>query len=334
MRAASATVLFLLTLSPARADSVVLKTGTVAPAGTTWARELEGVAREIESASNGQVRLKFYFGAIAGDELEMGERLRKGQLDLVFSGGPLCERAVPTMTLLRLPGVFDDSEESTFVLEQLMPVLEAEARSSGFVLTNTSGLGPDIVFTRKPVHTMAELQATRLWRWGDEPAAIQFAKALGLNVIATPIYEAARAYDSGATDGFWAIPQAALAFRWSSQVHYFFPDLRGGFLNACSLFSPAAWGRLSYEQQQIALSAVNKFGRRIKNIDREQDQLLLGGLFQKQGLIASPVSEKLRAEFYQRARAVRDHLDAKTFNRAMLERVQQLLFDYRNEHRR
>jgi TRAP-type C4-dicarboxylate transport system substrate-binding protein len=312
----------------------LLKAGFVGPEGTTWAREIQAAARELESASGGQVRMKIYFGGIAGDELEMGERLRRGQLDLVFSGGPLCEQAAPTMRLLRLPGMFEDADESDFVIEHLLPILEAEARSRGFVLASPSALGPDIFFTRKPIHTMADLQATRLWRWSEEPPVIAFARALGMTIVAKPRHEAARAYDSGATDGFWAIPLAALAFRWSTQARYFLPDLRVSFLNGCSLFSAAAWGRLSYEQQEIARSAMVKLARNAQSNEREQDRLLLSGLFQKQGLIAVPVSDKLRADFFQRAREMRDHLDEKAINRAMLERVQQLLFDYRNEHRR
>jgi len=46
------------------------------------------------------------------------------------------------------------------------------------------------------------------------------------------------------------------------------------------------------------------------------------------------VDEKFRAQFYASMREARDHLDEKRFPRAMLDRVQQLLFDYRNEHRR
>jgi TRAP-type C4-dicarboxylate transport system substrate-binding protein len=335
MRAGWATVVWiLLTLSSARADRLLLKSGTVAPEGSTWARSFQAAASEIESATNGQVRFKFYFGGVAGDELEMGERVRRGELDGVVSGGPLCEMAAPTMNLLRLPGVFEDADESNFIIEQLLPVLEEEARSHGYVLLGTSAVGPDIFFTRKPVHSMAELQAARLWRWSDEPAAIRFGTALGMQITPRPVHEAARAFDSGATDGFWAIPQAAIAFGWSTQARYFLPDLRASFLIGCSLVSLAAWGRLSYEQQQIALSATVKSSRRLQRMQLEQDRILLGGLFQKQGLIALPVSEKLRADFYRRAREMRDHLDDKVVSRAMLERVQQLLFDYRNEHRR
>jgi hypothetical protein len=47
-----------------------------------------------------------------------------------------------------------------------------------------------------------------------------------------------------------------------------------------------------------------------------------------------PASEKLRAEFFEAARQLRDHLDDSIAPRATLERVQQLILDYRSEHSR
>ena len=60
---------------------MTLRFASVAPEGTGWAREFKAFARDAEAFSNGQVRVKWYFGGIAGDESVVPERIKRGQLD-------------------------------------------------------------------------------------------------------------------------------------------------------------------------------------------------------------------------------------------------------------
>src|SRR5262245_20010000 len=98
-----AALALLLTAASARGAPVVVKIAHPAPEGSIWARTVAASAREIETASGGQIVVKVYPGAVAGDELEEGDRLQRGQLDAVVSGGPLCQRAMPSMLIFRLP---------------------------------------------------------------------------------------------------------------------------------------------------------------------------------------------------------------------------------------
>ena len=58
----------------ARADEAQtfeLRIATPAPDGTAWAREAKAFAREVELKTNGGLRMKFYWGGVAGDDVEM-----------------------------------------------------------------------------------------------------------------------------------------------------------------------------------------------------------------------------------------------------------------------
>ncbi|MGZ3425223.1 MAG: hypothetical protein ACXVCV_01180 [Polyangia bacterium] len=69
----------LLAASSARAgEPIVLRIGSAAPDGTGWAREFRAFARYVEAETKGALRIKLYMNSVAGDELEMGERVRKG----------------------------------------------------------------------------------------------------------------------------------------------------------------------------------------------------------------------------------------------------------------
>src|SRR5262249_44319194 len=78
---------------------------TAAPDGSGWARELKVFAREVENATHGEVSVRFYFGGLAGDEIVVGERIQRGQLDGATSGHMLCQKTAPSLRSLRIPGV-------------------------------------------------------------------------------------------------------------------------------------------------------------------------------------------------------------------------------------
>ncbi|MGZ3441955.1 MAG: hypothetical protein ACXVDD_20685, partial [Polyangia bacterium] len=59
----------------ARGEPIQLRFGTVAPDGTAWARIARQTSTALSDATGGQVVSKWYFGGIAGDELQMLERV-------------------------------------------------------------------------------------------------------------------------------------------------------------------------------------------------------------------------------------------------------------------
>src|SRR5206468_969252 len=66
MRAALV-ALALAWAAPSAAEPVTLRLATIAPDGTAWAREVRAFNRDVEALTHGQVRFKWYLGAIAGD---------------------------------------------------------------------------------------------------------------------------------------------------------------------------------------------------------------------------------------------------------------------------
>jgi TRAP-type C4-dicarboxylate transport system substrate-binding protein len=310
---------------------VVLRMASPAPEGTAWAREARALDREIQALTHGEVRIKYYLGSITGDELETAERIRRGQLDGIASGGTLCNRLAPSMRVLRVMGLFQSRDESAYVSGRLKGVFDEEFAKKGFVNLGELGVGPDIVFSRTPVRTMAELRQTKLWVWDlDEMYRLQM-QAMGLKAIPTPIEQAGRAYDEGQLDGFIAVPTAALAFQWSSRVKHF-NDLHVGFLRGCFILSSRAYDQLSVQQQEALKEAHARLLARLENIGRELDQQLINGLFEKQGTKRVDGGTAFRAEFFEAARAMREKLGDKLVSPVLLAKVLSMLADYRAEH--
>jgi TRAP-type transport system periplasmic protein len=315
----------------AAAEPIVLRMASVAPEGSAWANLLGDWARELAAVSDGAVRARWYFSGVTGDELESFEGIGKGHLDGIASGGMICERLAPSMKIQGLSGVFQSREEAAFVMERLRPTLEEETRRAGFELLIQTGLGPQVLFTRAPVRTMAELRRLKLWRWSADEAGIAMAHEMGLTVVPTDLDVAGKAYDDKRIDGFIAIPTAALAFQWSAQARYI-TDLRPGYLTGCVVIAHRALDRLTAEQQKTVRTLFAKYDALFQEMGRRQDEALLGGLFEKQGLKPIPPSEGFRSEFLEAARAARERAAARFVSRATVDRVLKWLADYRAEH--
>jgi TRAP-type C4-dicarboxylate transport system substrate-binding protein len=306
----------------------VLKLATTAPDGTMWARELRAMGQRVEQATHGQLGFKWYFNAVAGDEVEVGDRIRRQQLD----GAALtiyCERISPSMRVGRL--LARDWDEARQVLSQLEPILEAEAHQAGIVFTGSGPIGNDVLFTRVPVHNMAELRRLKIWKWDQDEMGIAIAREMGMQVVPMSITAAARAYDEGKLDGFSVIPTAALAFQLAVRARYLV-DIRSGFVSGCPIFAERTFLALSTQQQQAIRESAAVVRERVDAASRQAESQLMGGLLQKQGVIPVAVSETFRAEFFEGMRAAREKVADKFVPRELQDRVLKILADYRVEH--
>ncbi len=64
----------------ASVDAATLKLATLAPAGTTWMKEMKVGAGLIKQRTEGRVKLKFYPGGVMGNDQSVHRKIRIGQL--------------------------------------------------------------------------------------------------------------------------------------------------------------------------------------------------------------------------------------------------------------
>ena len=79
-------------------------------------------------------------------------------------------------------------------------------------------------------------------------------------------------------------------------------------------------------------SLFAKYDALFQEMGRRQDQALLGGLFEKQGLKPIPPSEFFRLEFFEAAQSARERAASRFIAKETLDRVLKILADYRAEH--
>jgi TRAP-type transport system periplasmic protein len=328
MRPVVVALLLAGTLGTARAEveAKVIRMAAIAPDGTAWARELKALARDVEVGTKGAVRIKWYFGGIAGDEIRSIERVKQGQLDGA-AGATFCHQLAPSLRVARVVGLYQSRDESLYIHNRLKPLVDPEFRKSGFVNLGLAVFGADALFSRTPVRSMADFRRSRYWIWSLDPIWNAELPAMGGKALPLDVTAAGRAYDEAKHDGFIALPSAALAYQWSTQARYF-SNLASSYLTGCVVFSNTSFDALAVDHQQAVRSAVAKFLVRFNDVSRLLDESLLNGLFEKQGLKKVEVSPAFLAEFHEAASKARPAL-AELVPRELLDKVQTWLAEYR-----
>jgi TRAP-type C4-dicarboxylate transport system substrate-binding protein len=321
----------LLLSTVAHADQTVIRLGSVAPDGSGWARELRRFDQEIQQGTKGRVRIKLFMNGVAGDEIEMTERLKRRQLDAVGSAGMTCERFMPSLRVLRFPGLFQSRDEANFVMNLMRRELEADARRAGLVYLTGVGMGADLLFSKKPIRSLSELRTVRAWRWKPDEVELALNQEMGLQVEPGELDEASHWMEQKKVDAFWAIPSAALVFQWSLQAPYLL-NLTNGHLFGCVLMAASVIDGLSPEDRRAVLAASAHLGEGVKVVVERIDEALLGGAFQHQGVKVIQPSEAFRAQFFASAFAARSRVSDRFAPRELLDRVLRMLADYRAEH--
>jgi TRAP-type C4-dicarboxylate transport system substrate-binding protein len=319
---------FLVMAHAAAADPVVMRTATVAPDGSSWANALRAFSREVDQATSGAVRFKWYMNAVAGDEQEMTQRLMRGQLDGVASGGVACQRIMPSTRVLAMPALFQTHEEARFVMNALDPTLAEEAQRAGFALVGQISLGVEVLFARAPIHSFAELRTVPTWRWIADDVGNRMNEEMGLKIVTSNLDEGARLFEQRKLDAFWAIPTTALVFEWSLRAPYLH-QLHNNFRVGCMLVSASAMGRMEPAHRQAVLTAMAHLRDRLDEVTRNTDEQLLHGGFQHQGVKVVPLSESFRGEYFAAANAARDQKGPTLVSPELLGRVRRWLGDYR-----
>jgi len=312
-----------------RADgpTVRLRLGAVAPEGTAWARLLKAFANDVAQATNGAVQMKWVLGGIAGDETESMERVRRGQLD-GLAGAMFCERLAPSLKVVRVPGIVRTRAEYRHVISRLRSTVEAEMAKEGWVSLGVTTLGEDQLLTRRPFRTLDELRGMRIWVWNLDDVLLAYFKELGVEPAAMPPADAARAFDDGRSDGFVAVPSAALAYQWTIRARNFArPQL--GWLPGCLVFAQRAFDALSPAHREIVRTAAAKLTALTDEAGEQMDDQLAGGLLARQGVTMVPVDEKLRAALWAAGERTTARLRGPTLPAALVSAVNGWLAELR-----
>jgi hypothetical protein len=118
-----------------------------------------------------------------------------------------------------MPFFYDSSAELHHVMVALTPALEERLRAKGFVLLGWGDAGWLQVFSKQPVHTLAELKQLELYTSAGFDPMVQWYKANGFEPRPLAFGDVPAALATGLIEAVPITPVAALFLQWFEPRH-------------------------------------------------------------------------------------------------------------------
>lgn len=213
-RVSALCLLLCLTATGLHAAPIVIKLASIAPQRSPWGEALDRLVAEWRTVTNGEVELKVYHNGVAGSEGDMLSKLRLGQLQagVVTSAG--LSTLSPEVLSLSIPFLIRNDAELDKVLAGTHELMEERIAKKGFTVLAWSKVGWLNFFSKKPIHTPADLKATKLAAGVETETLTNAFKQLGFQIVPVPINELITALNSGMVDSFFTSPLAAAGYQW------------------------------------------------------------------------------------------------------------------------
>jgi TRAP-type C4-dicarboxylate transport system substrate-binding protein len=277
-----ASLALLLIFFSVSADAKRLKIATLAPAGTTWMKEMKTGANLIAERTEGRVKLKFYPGGVMGNDQSVHRKIKIGQLHGgAFTPGGLAQ-VESSIQSLGLPMMFNSFDEIDYVRARMDPVLKQQMEASGFVLLGISEGGFVRILSKKPMQNLESIRNSKVWVPAGDRIGQMAMSALGITPISLPISDVFTGLQTGLIETVTVNPTAAIAFQWHTSTS-FMTEIPISYLIGVMAIQKKAFDKLSTGDQQIVREEIGKVFKRLDKINRSDNQAAKAAL-QNQGI--------------------------------------------------
>lgn len=233
----------------AQAKSTELRyTSGAPPKGNPWVTQVERLAKEVETESQGTLKISPFFASQLGSEQDTVQQVARGRIDMGgFSAGSAA-LVVPEVALLLMPFYFRNVEEMDCVLDgpMLKPVTEAFAKK-GIKFFGFGDVGSIEFFGTKPFVAPADLNGIKAAIYANKTQALFFS-SFGANVNPLGLPEWIPAFQTGMVE----VVMTPITFALPSGLTKVAPvATRLGLYDspAINLMNMGTWNKLSKEQQ-------------------------------------------------------------------------------------
>ena len=134
----------------ARAQTVTLKLGTLAPQGSTWHDLLREMGQKWEQVSDGKVKLRIYAGGAQGSEGDMVRKMGIGQLQAAAITNVGMHDVIPEPQALSVPFLFQSEAQMECAFAKVRPRIEQALEKRGLVALQWSRIGAIHLFCDSP----------------------------------------------------------------------------------------------------------------------------------------------------------------------------------------
>lgn len=261
------TALFIFNVQAAR-----IKVGVLTPEGTNWANHFKKMGKEIEKATNKEVKFKFYFGGAQGDEVDVLRKVRINQLQGgVFTGKTLGE-IHGDIRVVEIPFVFGgDRQKAWSTVEKLTPYFNDKVQAKGFKSLGFFEIGLVYFVSQKKTENLSALNGVKIWSWEGDQIVEAMIEKMNLVSVPLPLPDVLSSLSTGIIQAAYAPAMPIVALQWSTKVKYLV-DFPIAFSVGSFLLSDKAWAKISPEHQKIVSSIAEKYMKKVNTSNVEDNK--------------------------------------------------------------
>src|SRR6185503_10606348 len=229
-----------ITAARPSAQNVTIKLATIVPDGSVWDKSLKKMGADWTAGTGGRITTAIYSGGTKGDDPTVLRKIRLNALQAASLTSVGLASIDWSFNVFNLPFFFENYDELNVVLEKLTPVLRQRAESKGFVLVHWGHAGWLQVFSKRPVQTLADLKAMKLYTSAGDDRMTQWYKANGFQPRAMAMTDILTGLSTGMIDGMPSTPLASMAYQWHKQTPFMLDIGLAPFLGA-TVVSKKIW---------------------------------------------------------------------------------------------
>ncbi len=303
-----------------------LKIAFLAPEGSSWTNVVKEMVVEIAKKTDGRVKVKPYFGGVAGDEPDVLRKIRIGQFHGgIFSGKTLGD-IYSNVRIMEVPFTFyHDRDLAMDALNSLYGFLNDGFEKAGMKNLGFFEIGKVYVVSQKKAENIEELRGIKIWAWEGDKVVKALLNALNLVSVPLALPDVLSSLSTGIIDAAYASPLAIIALQWHTKVKYLI-DYPVAFAISAFLVDLKNWKKIKVSDQKEILAIAKKFTQKANKQTHKENTEALNTL-KKMGVefVQFPKSD------LETSRSIRDkvvkQLQSKTISKKAFKKLEEFLKD-------
>jgi len=319
-------VLLLGCATPAMPQTII-KMGTLAPDGSPWHQTLQSMGERWRKISAGQVKLVIYPGGVLGDEPDMVNKMRIGQIQAAGLSGAGLSGIEPGVMALQIPMMFDSYEELDYVRERVAPRLEKMVEARGYVVLNWGDVGWVHFFTTRPASRMGDMRKMKLLTLAGDNDTLELWKANGFRAVPLAATDILTGLQTGLVEAVPNTPLFALLDQ-SFGIARNMIDVKWAPLIGATVITRRMWDSLPAAQRSDMMKAAREAGVSLRDgIRKMGDEAIV--TMQKRRLQVIHADAAALAEWRREAEGVYPKLRGGQVPAELFDEVRKLRDEYR-----
>jgi len=305
----------------------LIKIGTLAPEGSSWAKTFNTINTEVIKKTGNTTQFRIYAGGVLGDETDMLRKLKIGQIQGVALTSAGLSTMFREMDVLQIPFLFQNYGEVDATLKKMDSFFRKGLEDNGYVLLGWSEAGFLYLMSTVPISSLADLKKAKVWIWEDSPMSKAIFDEAGLKAIPLTIPDVLVGLQTGLVEVVYSPPTGAITLQWFTKIKYI-TDVPLIYLAGGVIVKKDIFRQLPPSSQNIILESFQQHLDQLKITTRNENRDAITVMVKNGVKIVTPSKDQTE-EFKKLSDKAIGHIGRQSFSKRVLDEVTSFLESYR-----